>query len=229
MSSLKELVAKKISERVKDRMILGIGSGTTVNEAIKQIGQRIKKENLIIFAYSASSATSYLAEENGINILDPFTNKKIDFAFDGADEVDPELNLIKGAGGALLQEKILAEKAGSLTIIVDESKLVKALGERCLLPIEVVPNAVLLVQKKLENYGAFNIALRKNEKNYPFITDNGNYLIDANFKILNRDIGEKLKNLVGVVDTGLFFDVTNEVLVSRKDGSIESIFPKESK
>ncbi|MGH7454158.1 MAG: ribose-5-phosphate isomerase RpiA, partial [bacterium] len=147
--------------------------------------------------------------------------KKIDLTIDGADEVDPQLNLIKGGGGALAREKIVASRSERVVIVVDEKKLVKQLG-KFPLPVEVLPFGWKSTLEILRSFGA-RAKLRPQNRTTPFRTDNGNYIIDCAFgKVQNPpSLAQQLKNIIGVVEVGLFIGRTDLVLVGRRDGRIE--------
>jgi ribose 5-phosphate isomerase A len=220
---LKEAVAKKISERVKSGELIGVGSGSTVTLALSFIGERVAKEKLSIRVLPTSYEVEKLCAAARLQIVSEVNVHKLDWAFDGADEVDEEGNLIKGKGGALLREKIVAEYTDHLVVIVDQSKLVKRLGERCALPIETVPRAEILVTDRLKELGARNISLREagSGKKGPVITEAGNVILDAKFDFLNRELVESVKSIIGVVEHGAFFGKTKEVLVGYPDGRVE--------
>jgi len=175
----KERVAQALAERVEDGMVLALGSGSTAELAIRAIGERCKAEGLKLSALSTSEDSSKLAEAAGIKILDPLEPVEVDFAFDGADEVDTELNLTKGGGGKLLKEKIIAKLAGSLVIIVTEDKLVDNLGKTFAIPVEFVPQAQLLVEQGLRELGFESLKVRVAPNGQPFVTESSNFIVDA--------------------------------------------------
>lgn len=217
---LKKLAAEKAVEAVEQDMIVGLGTGTTAYWAIQKIGQRVK-EGLRIKAVSTSQQSEDLAREWGIPMVSFADIESIDVTIDGADEVDKYRNLIKGGGGALLREKIVAYHTKKYLIIVDESKLVTHLG-RFPLPVEVLPFAVDLTLKRLKRFSQ-NIQVRQDGgKNY--VTDNGNFIADINlFPIVDPEqMNEALHQIPGVMETGLFLQklVTN-VIVGRSDGKVE--------
>lgn len=198
---------------IEDGMLLGLGTGSTVFYTIKKIGELIK-EGMKLKAVSTSSATSQLASTLGIKILSFNEIKKIDLTIDGADEVDPYLNGIKGGGGALLFEKIVAEASDKIIWVVDSGKLVKRLG-RFPLPVEVVRFGLnhLLREFNKKNYNP-ELRLRKDK---PYITDAGNFIIDLHMnEILQPDeLNHEIKIMTGVVETGLFLNLADNVIVGR--------------
>lgn len=178
---LKEKAARHAVESVKSGMVLGLGTGSTVAFALKRIGQRLKAGQLTdIAGIPTSLQTEKLARELGIPLATFEKRTEIDLTIDGADEVDPRLNLIKGGGGALLREKVVAQASRRNIIIVDDSKYSLVLGTRWPLPVEVIPFAWPLEADYANSLGA-RVALRKNVDGSPFTTDQGNYILDCDF------------------------------------------------
>ncbi|MCM3629923.1 ribose-5-phosphate isomerase RpiA [Paenibacillus glycanilyticus] len=218
----KRIAAEKAVEFVKEGMKVGLGTGSTAYWAIQAIGRRVKEEGLNIQAVATSVQSEQLAKEVGIPMM-PFADVDVlDLTIDGADEVDPQLHLIKGGGGALLREKIVAAASKQLIIIVDESKDVKHLG-KFPLPVEIVPFAFELTVKKLRKLGC-EPKLRKNGEEL-YVTDNGNYIADCEFGVITdpEALHDDLNRIPGVVDNGLFIHMANLVIVGSADGSIRSI------
>jgi len=220
----KERVAKALADKITSGLTLGMGSGSTVELAIGFLGERIKSQGLSLRGIPTSEKTAELAAQVGIDIISPLANERIDLAFDGADEVDQNLNLTKGGGGMLLSEKIIAKRAGSIFVIITEDKLVKKLGLTFPIPVEVIPSARILVEKELHNMGSTKIVLRM-EGEAPYITEHGNYILDVTKESTNPAKDELLINqITGVVENGLFVGLTKEVLVadSTKVSSLSS-------
>ncbi|WP_284238817.1 ribose-5-phosphate isomerase RpiA [Paenibacillus glycanilyticus] len=218
----KRIAGEKAVEFVKDGMKVGLGTGSTAYWAIQAIGRRVKEEGLQVQAVATSVQSEELAKELGIPMM-PFADvDMLDLTIDGADEVDPELHLIKGGGGALLREKIVAAASKQLIIIVDESKDVKQLG-KFPLPVEIVPFAYELTVKKLKKLGC-EPKLRMNGDQL-YVTDNGNYIADCHFDAIANpvELHDTLNGIPGVVDNGLFIHMANLVIVGSADGSIRSI------
>lgn len=216
---MRELLAKEIAGRVKDGDTIGFGTGTTVEVAINQIAKRVKDEGLRIAAVPTSIETAQQCEQLGIAVLSSLWAAPLSWGFDGADEVDPKLRLIKGRGGALLQEKILAAKCKHFVVIVDEGKLVARLGEKFPVPVEVIPAAQGVVENGLKKLGGKNITLRQaTGKHGPIITEGGNLILDVNFDNIADTLERDIKALVGVVENGIFTKYAHEVLVAGKDG-----------
>ena len=210
---LKESVAIEAIQYIEDDMKVGLGTGSTMYYAIKHLGERVK-EGLNIVCVPTSEKTAEWAEKFEIPLSDFSEIRSLDIAIDGADEVDENLQLIKGGGGALLREKIVADAAKKFIVIVDESKVVKTLG-KFKLPIEVIPFGWKITAQSIESLGCKAI-LRKKEEEI-FVTDNQNYILDCDFSEIHHpeQLNHALKSVVGVVETGLFINMTKKVLVSR--------------
>lgn len=215
--ALKELAAKGAVEHVKDGMVIGLGSGSTASIAIRILGERVK-QGLKIVGVATSKESERLGESVGIKIGELKDYPEVDLTIDGADEVDPQLNLIKGLGGALVREKIVATHSKVEIIVVDDSKLVAFLGQKSPLPVEIVKFAHEATARLLGKFGCEPV-LRSNAGK-PFVTDNGNYIVDCRFsRIENPQKMEMEINLVpGVVDNGLFVCLADKVIVASKDG-----------
>ena len=218
----KQLAAEHAVKLIQDDMTVGIGTGSTVGFAIEAISKR-KKQGLSIEAVASSLRSEQLAKGAGISLI-PFARvKHIDLYIDGADEVDPGMNLIKGGGGALLREKILAFHSRQFIVIVDSSKLVSHLG-KFLLPVEVVPFAMELTERQLQKLGCTTIIRQHNNK--PYTTDNGNIIVDCNFNKIEQV--EHIHNLInaipGVVENGLFSTtIVSKIIVGHETGEVEVI------
>lgn len=203
-------------------MTIGLGTGSTSAFAIEALGSKVK-EGLSIKAVASSVRSEELAKQAGITLI-PFSEvENIDIYIDGADEVDRDLNLIKGGGGALLREKILAFNSKQFIVIVDESKSVDHLG-RYLLPVEIIPFAMELTLKQIQKLGCIARQRYQNEK--PYITDNGNCIIDCDFKKIEKVEGlhDALNEIPGVVENGLFPNtMVSRVIVGYKNGEVKTI------
>ena len=220
---LKEMAAREAVKHVKDGMVVGLGSGSTASIAIRFLGDKVK-EGWKLVGVPTSRDSEVLGKSVGITIGELKDYPDVDLTIDGADEVDPELNLIKGLGGALVREKIVAAATKIEIIIVDESKLVGYLGQKAPLPVEIVKFASESTMRRLQKFGCVPILREKN--GLAFITDNGNLIADCRFqRIDNPAKTESDLNLVpGVVDNGLFIGLTDKVIVASKAGvrTIES-------
>ena len=220
----KQNAGLKAAEYVKDGMIVGLGTGSTADFAIRALGERVNN-GLSIKTIPTSIASEKLARSLDIPLTNFEDHPVIDLTIDGADEVDPQLQLIKGLGGALLREKIVAACTIEQIIIIDASKQVNKLGTRNPLPIEVVPFSWSLVYKKLTEHG-LQPKLRKTKTGQIFDTDNGNYIIDCNFPVGITNPAETnnwINALPGVIENGLFVELTDLVIIGHEDGKCQLI------
>lgn len=215
----KKLAAERAVEYIKDGMQVGLGTGSTAYWAIKAIGERVKN-GLQITAIATSRQSEKLASELNIPLTSFDKTKQLDVTIDGADEVDEHMNLIKGGGGALLREKIVASATLHYIIVADESKLVSPLG-KFPLPVEIVLFGWELTVFHLEKLGC-TIKIRQ-DKDGPFITDNGNYIADCSFGTIAdpAKLTSDLNAIPGVVENGLFVGVPELVIVATPDGDVK--------
>lgn len=218
----KQAAGYKAAEWVQEGMLVGLGTGSTAYYVIERIGQRVA-EGLKIQAIATSKASEELAAKYQIPLIKAADVSKLDLAIDGADEVDPSLALIKGGGGALLREKLVAINSDQFIVIADPGKLVPHLGA-FKLPIEVVPFCYewTLVQLK----GRYDIEFQMRTRDGSlYVTDNGNYIVDASFNVIHdpEALDKELKQLTGVVDHGLFVNIADAVVIGHEDGSTEII------
>jgi ribose 5-phosphate isomerase A len=220
IQEFKTQAAKEAVTFLKSGMIVGLGTGSTATIAIKIISQLLQAEALDdILGIPSSVKTARLAQELGIPLTSLEEHPEIDVTIDGADEVDPELNLIKGGGGALLKEKILAQASKEVIIVVDESKLSPKLGTKWALPVEVLPFAWKTEAYFLESLGAA-AAIRKLTDETLYKTDQGNLIIDANFGEIQQPdaLAQKLQERAGIIEHGLFIGLASMVISSGKSG-----------
>ncbi len=219
LTELKQAAADSAVAQVIDGMIVGLGTGSTAALAVNALGKRVQ-QGLCVVAIPTSETTDGQARGLGISPSTLAQHSEIDLTIDGADEVElGTLNLIKGHGGALLREKIVASASAQLIIIVDETKLVERLGVHFAVPAEVVPFGWQATAKKLEQLGA-NSSLRRRDGGEPFITDGGHYILDCAFGAIPSpaDLDRQLDGIVGVVEHGLFIGMTSQVIVGGKHG-----------
>jgi ribose 5-phosphate isomerase A len=222
---IKKKVGEFAAQLVENNMTIGIGTGTTAYWLIMSLGEKIKN-GLQIRAVPTSRQTEQLARENNILLVQLNDVDKLDLVIDGADEIDPQLQLIKGGGGALLQEKMVAAAGEKVVIIADESKLVNTLG-KFPLPVEVIPFGWKQVQKHIHRLGCQQIILRtKNDD--PFITDHGHYILDCYFREIEDapSLSNALHNIPGVVENGLFINMATETIAGYSDGTVKTIYPQ---
>lgn len=216
--NLKKLAGYEAAELVKDGQVVGLGTGSTTHYFIERLGEKIKQEEMEILGIPTSYQSLFLAREAGITVT-TLDEHVIDLAVDGADEVDPQLNLIKGGGAAHTLEKIVDSSAEKFIVIVDDSKLVDELGNFPV-PVEIIPSAFRVVTEQLENMGGKPQLRMAERKDGPVITDNGNFVIDSRFgKIPEPEALEvELNTIPGVVENGIFTGVVDEVMVGTLDG-----------
>jgi ribose 5-phosphate isomerase A len=203
-------------------MIVGLGTGSTARHFLDRLGERLK-DGLSIRGVPTSERTAQHARRLGIPLLDWKSAASVDFAADGADQVDPQGQLLKGLGGALYREKIIAKATREFVVMIDSSKLVPILGAKCPVPVEVLPPKAGEVLPRLESLGARPIL--RQEGPSPFVTDNGNWIVDAWFEEIGDPVGlEERINLVdGVLENGIFTGLTDRVFVGDSGAAREWI------
>lgn len=210
-----EASAQQALTFVEDGQTLGLGTGRAASAFVKALGERVRK-GLQVRGVPTSDATEALAREQGIPLLTLAEAGRLDVTFDGADEVDPQLDVIKGYGGALVREKIVAASSDRLVILVGDEKLVPKLGARGKLPVEVVPFGVSLCRGSLQALGLEPV-LRLTESGEPYVTDNHNHILDCKVGPI-EDAGtldQQIQCLPGVLGTGLFVGMADAVVVQR--------------
>ena len=216
----KRKAALEAVKHVKDGFIVGLGSGSTAAFAIEALGERIKREKLCVMGIPTSYQAFLLAVQSGIPITTLDEHPQINMTIDGADQVTPELNLIKGMGAAMAREKIVAAASDLNIIIVDEKKKVKLLGENNqVVPIEVLPFAISLAKRKIVDAGGKPILREGKGKLGPVITDNGNAILDSYFGEIMRpgELEVKMKMIPGVIETGFFVGLTDIAYVGTRE------------
>lgn len=217
--SWKHLVGVEAAKLVQDGMVIGLGSGTTATHLIYALAERIAAGLRIAGAVPTSQATEQLARNLGIPLTDLDTYPELDLDIDGADEIDEQLNLIKGGGGALLREKIVAAASRRFVVIADITKLVKQLGHGTPVPVEVIPFGLTPVSRRLEALGSEARVRQLGETHYH--TDNGNLIVDcffANGLADPQEFHREVCNIVGVVETGLFLHMAEMAIIGGPDG-----------
>ncbi|MBB6732189.1 ribose-5-phosphate isomerase RpiA [Cohnella zeiphila] len=216
--NLKKIAAEKAVEWVEDGMTIGLGTGSTAYWAILRIAERVR-EGLTVRAAASSIRSEQLAREHGIPLVSLDEIDRFDLTIDGADEADDRLNLIKGGGGALLREKVLAASSDRFVVIVDESKRVRTLGAFPL-PVEIVPFGSRLTLNALKALDG-NPAVRM-DGDRPYVTDNGNWIADCRFGTIDdpEQLSVRLNRIPGVVENGLFVGMTSAVVVGTAGGAI---------
>lgn len=213
----KQLAGEKAAEFVQSGMVVGLGTGTTVFWTIQRLGEMVR-QGLRIRGIPTSRRTEEQAIAAGIPLTSFAEVAELDLTIDGADEISPALDLIKGGGGALLREKVVAAASRQLIIVADDSKRVPVLG-RFPLPVEVVPFGWEVTARRVAVFGCSPILRRAG--NAPFLTDNGNYILDCAFGAIPdpASLHQELKLLVGVVETGLFVGMADLALIGSEHGT----------
>jgi ribose 5-phosphate isomerase A len=218
---MKLLAAQRALELVESGMTLGLGSGSTAKIWIELLGERVRDGSLKIRAIASSEDSERLGRSYGIAFVTFEECRSLDLTVDGADEIAPNLALIKGGGGKLLREKIVASASKRFVIIADESKQVAKLG-RCPLPIEVIPMAAPLVSDRLRGHG-LTPTIRLGDDGAPYFTDQQNLILDCRGPLIENpgDLAVKLDSIVGVVEHGLFLNMATLALIGSQSGVIE--------
>src|SRR5215471_5215701 len=213
---LKRRAAERALEFVHDGNVVGLGTGSTAKFAIEGLGKRVK-EGLSITGVATSIATERLAREVGIQVISLNEAGTIDVTLDGADEVDPRFNMIKGGGGALTREKLVALASTKRVILIDESKLVSKLGMSRSLPVEVLPFAWSFSARLLSELGC--VANLRQQGETPSLTDNGNYILDCEFGPIDEPavLEHRIKLLPGVIESGLFIGIADMLVIGLDD------------
>lgn len=217
----KKAAAVKACEFVKDKMLIGLGTGSTVFYFIDELIKKTR-EGLKVLAVSSSNKSTSQAKEGGITFGNVNGIEQIDLTIDGADQIDSQGRMIKGGGGALLREKILASCSKEVIIIVDQSKVAKHLGF-IKLPVEILPFGVSATVFNIEKLN-FRGNLRKREDGTLFETDNGNYIYDIDYKKTIESPEQdhlKLKIIPGVIETGFFFNLVKKLIIGYENGEVE--------
>lgn len=218
MDLLKQNVGKQAAALIEDGQVVGLGTGSTTVHFIKFLGQRVQDEQLDIMGIPTSFQSLILARELGIEVTS-IDEHDIDIAVDGADEVSSNLDLIKGGGAAHTKEKIIDASADKFVVIVDESKMVDKLGAFPL-PIEIIPESLRLVKNALLDMNVDSQLRMGIQKDGPVITDNGNFILDASFNVIENpsQLEVELNSIPGVVENGIFSNVVDKVIVGRESG-----------
>jgi ribose 5-phosphate isomerase A len=221
-NKIKQIAGKEAVKLVQPGMIVGLGTGSTAFYFIEALAARIK-HGLECRAVPTSEQSRKLAKEMGIELVELNDVPAIDLTIDGADEIDPQLQLIKGGVGALLQEKMVAAASKQFVVIADESKLVKQLGAFPL-PLEVIPYGWKQVQRRIQELHSIKTELRLKD-DQPFITDHGHYILDCHFKQIGDPgmLNNTLYNIAGVVETGLFLNMADMAIIAYEDDSVRKI------
>ena len=225
---MKQIVADAAIKEVRSDMVIGLGSGSTAALMIKSLADEIRSGKLQnIRGVATSFQSEVLALQLDIPLIDLASVSQIDLAIDGADEVDPGFQLIKGGGACHVREKLVASMANKLLIVVDETKLVQNLNQSFPLPVEVLPNAWKQVQELISQMNGTSTLRMATKKAGPIVTDQGNLILDVLFDdgIKNpKEIEMNINNIPGVLENGLFVDLTDKVLVGKIENNIPVVF-----
>lgn len=221
IDELKKAAGIRAANEIQDGMAVGLGTGSTAAFMLERLAERIKTENLKITGVSTSWSTTLYCRSAGIPVREMGAVSHLDLAIDGADEIDPQRNLIKGRGAAHLLEKIVASMADRYIIVADSGKRVQKLGEKFPIPLEVIPGAIGIVTAKIEQLGgAVKVRMGAPGKDGPVISDSGNLIVDAKFPPLEApgDLALKLDSIAGLVGHGLFIGMASRVILATESG-----------
>ena len=218
----KELVAFEAAKLALNGMVIGLGTGSTANYFIEHLAKRQSDEGLTISTVASSTISAIKAESCGLTVRSIAQLTHIDLYIDGADEITPNLSLLKGRGQDLVMEKLLAKAADQFIVVADKSKLVGRIGEKFMIPIEVIPNAWQMVKYQLNQYGAEGDVRLNASKDNVAISAHGSYILDMHFpeSINDEALNAILNNTPGIVEHGLFYSIASQVLIA-DNGTIE--------
>ena len=219
----KKRVALEAVKHVEDGFVVGLGSGSTAAYVIQEIGRLMRQGSLRVLGVPSSSQAMLLAVRSGIPLTTLDEYPTLDLAIDGADEVDNKLDLIKGGGGALTREKIVASAAKQVVIVADETKLVEKLGTSFRVPVEILPFALATATANIKELGGKPLLREGKGKVGAVVTDNGNYVVDVDFGAITdaEELNQRLKLIPGVIETGLFIGMADIVYLGKPDGIIK--------
>lgn len=219
----KKRVALEAVKHIEDGFVVGLGSGSTAAYVIQEIGRLMRQDGLRVLGVPSSSQAMILAVHSGVPLTTLDEYPVLDLAIDGADEVDKKLDMIKGGGGALTREKIVASAAKQVVIVADETKLVEKLGTTFRVPVEVLPFALATVSAGIKELCGKPLLREGKGKVGAVVTDNGNYILDVDFGAIDNaeELNQRLKLVPGIIETGLFIGLADKVYLGKKDGIIK--------
>ena len=222
MTTDKELIAKHAANQVKNGMLVGLGTGSTANCFIAELARRCREENLQISTVSSSNASAIEAKKQGLTVVDFEQVTHIDMYVDGADEVSPDLTLLKGQGADLVREKLLATASEQFIVLIEHSKRVERIGEKFAIPIEVMPFAWQLVKKQLQAKGGSGDLRQTPDKTGYAVSSYGSLILDMHFdvKINTKTLNDILNSTPGIVEHGIFYLLATRVLIAQ-NGQIQ--------
>ena len=217
VDALKKAAALAALDLIPNNAVVGLGSGSTLLYFIQELGIRVRSGQFHVVGVPTSYQSHFLAKESGVPLLDPMGVESVDITVDGADEIDPAGNLIKGGGGAHVMEKLIAAMAKQFVVVADETKSVQVLGARTAVPVEVITPALTFVMKKLREFGGHPQIRSSNGKLGPVISDLGHPILDVKFDAIPDavQLNQQLNTLPGVVGHGLFVGMADQVLIAR--------------
>ena len=224
----KLMAAKAALKHISSGLVVGLGSGSTVEIFIEELAKEVKRRKLEIQVIPSSYQVLFLAHKHGLEVKLPSDVERVDIAIDGADEIDPKLNLLKGGGAALVREKIIAYMAEKYVIIADYTKLVERLGEKKPIPVEILPFAWKWTLNHLKKYGDVKIRMAKGGKVGPIVTDNGSFIADLYVKTVDAPeiLEREIKRIPGVIEVGIFTGLTDVAYIGHVD-SVEVLTSKQ--
>lgn len=216
----KERAALEAVKHVKDGFVIGLGSGTTAAYAVREIGKRVREGKLKVLGVPSSHQAYLLAVENGIPMTTLDENPQLDLTIDGVDQIDNRLHMIKGLGGALTREKIIASVSRQNIRIADETKFTEIVGTKHAVPVEILPFAFTVVKTEVIKLGGKPVLREGSGKIGPAITDDGNFILDVDFGPIEnpKNLDAQLKPIPGVIETGLFVGMVDIVYIGTRNG-----------
>lgn len=217
VDTLKKAAALAALELIPNNAVVGLGSGSTLVYFIQELGARVRSGRLHVVGVPTSFQSHFLATEAGVPLLDPMSMEKVDITVDGADEIDPAGNLIKGGGGAHVMEKLIAAMAKQFVVVADESKPVQVLGARTAVPVEVITPALAFVMRKVRECGGHAQIRSGSGKLGPVMSDLGHPILDVKFEAISdaAQLNQQLNAIPGIVGHGLFVGMTDQILIAR--------------
>lgn len=223
--SAKRAAGIRAASLVRSGMHIGLGTGSTTAFALEEIGRRVREDGLSVVGVPTSTAAERLARRVGLALTTLDELDRLDLALDGADEVDPDLNLIKGRGAAHTREKVVASVTDRFVVLADETKIVERLGTRAPVPVEILPMAARPVELALQRLGGASSLRMADRKDGPVVTDQGFWILDVTFDGIDDpvEMDRAIKRLPGVLDHGLFIGLATDVVVGREDGSVRML------
>lgn len=221
--SLADALAEAAVAEVRHGMVVGVGTGKTSSRAVLALAQRVRDEGLLVHCVPTSHVTETLARSHRLNVLDFALCEKVDYLFDGADEIDHQFRMLKGLHGAIARQRLVARVAERRVYLVNESKFVQRVGTKSALPIAIMPFALAAIRAELRNLGLSGV-VRRTLTGDLFLTDQANLILDVMMDGREpEELADALDHVPGVVEHGLFLDEADEVLVEQNDGTVKRL------